>query len=294
MNRFCLASPWFPFCPSPQNGHPQRLPTGRLVAGAAALAELEADRRGLSSPALRFHVKRADARDAGNENWNDPDKPSFVIGLLCFPLRGTPRNYPPVTCPQPQTYHLDREAECLDDAISMVASLIAESGAQRCLQRRALQLLRVDDLQAVEAPFRSLNQRALSKGREEGCVHWSVGYNPPLRKKSPTNQGFKTPQEQVSVITSDGVGVHVKKSQRAAGSCFARQVPVLVQMLQPLGRNGISECGPPPKCRSLQNTAKSVLRKDGAPHLKTTPTTGTLPCLSKVLSTAYILLVGPR
>jgi len=38
-------------------------------------------------------------------------------------------------------------AECLDDAISMVASLIAESGAQRCLQRRALQLLRVDDLQ---------------------------------------------------------------------------------------------------------------------------------------------------
>eukprot|EP00435_Cladocopium_sp_Y103_P020801 s1854_g5.t1 len=36
-------------------------------------------------------------------------------------------------------------AECLDAAISMVGNLIAESGAQRCLQRKALQLLRVDD-----------------------------------------------------------------------------------------------------------------------------------------------------
>ncbi len=38
----------------------------------------------------------------------------------------------------------------MDVAISMVSNLIAESGAQRCLQRRALQLLRVDD--TVQVP----------------------------------------------------------------------------------------------------------------------------------------------
>lgn len=118
--------------------------------------------------------------------------------MLRGALRPFMRNYPPViTCPQPPTSNLPPrpQAECLDDAISMVASLIAESGAQRCLQRRALQLLRVDDLQAVEeAPFRSLNQRALSKGPEEGCVERYVGYNPARRKKSPTCQGFETPQ----------------------------------------------------------------------------------------------------
>ena len=37
------------------------------------------------------------------------------------------------------------EAECLDAAVSMVGNLIAESGAQRCSQRKALQLLRVDE-----------------------------------------------------------------------------------------------------------------------------------------------------
>ncbi|CAK9089282.1 unnamed protein product [Durusdinium trenchii] len=36
-------------------------------------------------------------------------------------------------------------AECLDAAIAMVGNLIAESGAQRCSQRKALQLLRVDE-----------------------------------------------------------------------------------------------------------------------------------------------------
>eukprot|EP00438_Fugacium_kawagutii_P019996 Skav211725 [mRNA] locus=scaffold1965:50392:51702:- [translate_table: standard] len=36
-------------------------------------------------------------------------------------------------------------ADCLDAAISMVGNLIAESGAQRCLQRKAMQLLRVDN-----------------------------------------------------------------------------------------------------------------------------------------------------
>lgn len=46
--------------------------------------------------------------------------------------------------------HEQPQAECLDVAISMVSNLIAESGAQRCLQRRALQLLRVDD--TVQVP----------------------------------------------------------------------------------------------------------------------------------------------
>jgi len=48
-------------------------------------------------------------------------------------------------CRIPQVHKLRFQAECLDAAISMVGNLIAESGAQRCLQRKALQLLRVDD-----------------------------------------------------------------------------------------------------------------------------------------------------
>eukprot|EP00439_Symbiodinium_sp_Y106_P030159 s2029_g3.t1 len=35
-------------------------------------------------------------------------------------------------------------AECLDDAVSMVSNIISESGAERCLQRKALMLLRPD------------------------------------------------------------------------------------------------------------------------------------------------------
>lgn len=45
----------------------------------------------------------------------------------------------------PSLWKSSTKADGLDEAIAMVGNLIAESGAQRCSQRRALQLLRVDD-----------------------------------------------------------------------------------------------------------------------------------------------------